>query len=1078
MAGIIGTTSPHVQVVDTYIHYFYNLPPLPGMPAPSAESQVPFVSRNMYVFKLLITSPGIWTVQNNSFTYTDPYGEIASMTMVDFNNSFPVVLPENETIEVEVAWDYYFDGIPGYNSSYTTIVQSALNYCIALQTVPYLPPPPPPPPPPGPGTNEPYGGVTSYPLPEEYIPGNGDPGASTDIPGETGPSGSNSGAPHIPESTADIPAGAENPGGYDQTASGDLQNTVPNIAIGDMYRLKKFDVGGRILGDFNDRQRRPGSRPAINKQDKPTTTMPIAGIGEPRELYFTQLNNRSALPQNAFGPGQSFVPRVKNAIAVENLVYQPNRNQVVGKKNVAKGTIVSDKSSGNRVNIKSTLSNPNVDINTKELHGTNYSVDNFNSYVTKDPKAGSRLESLPIYNYRENNKTDSNGRPIKSSQTRKDGAASASPKSSFNLFSTRIPKDKVQAFISRRSTRQLAQTSGNQDYEIPLGSNDFTISDDSNIAYNGGQGLFYGVGPFETVESDTFLNALYETKPKKDHITTFVTVNDSSIVESNIVTPASIGIQNTSFHQTEHNVLIVIGILDSEATFRYIGYNYVNILPRSYQFMNAIIPPGLPPGAAKVVGMAFDSNNELMLSEKEDIVIAPDGYTVEGYTPYSPNLPASLADLADNPDPLYGGRVFDVISKRRYRATSDTVDIVVKSPQMAISRGLDSNITAIDSASTGESSDRYAIDGVEVFLGSHDAYLRFDTTSGNNIDIQITDKQNRTHSKYAFNVFGSNLESPTLVFSGIANNQGYLGGDIQTNVINGNVLLENDRTSISTTIPTTHEGYLILNTLSGYNATGTQITQVVADQTPYLGFDTLPGDRINIYAEGIGGNYNELILEEILPPDNNAKLPTGDYTLPDDPDTPATIPDPDTNGDNITPSEIPDVPPHAPDPDDDDDDDPPPVNPTGPMSSHGECIVCDDPLIWKVNILSVCQRPSNPCIIDIVVDLHTCDINGDPIAFSTSQAEIIYDLCSFSLDSTNGIDGTWYQLNPLTSDSQHSGDNPISLPGTYNFVADMCDHFSSFFSTNSLMFKLIFRIGNQGTLGEFVGNCTIEEILG
>ena len=78
MAGIVGTTSPCVQVVDTYVHYFYNLPPLPGMPAPSAESQVPFVSRNMYVFKLLITSPGIWTVQNNSFTYTDPYGEIAS----------------------------------------------------------------------------------------------------------------------------------------------------------------------------------------------------------------------------------------------------------------------------------------------------------------------------------------------------------------------------------------------------------------------------------------------------------------------------------------------------------------------------------------------------------------------------------------------------------------------------------------------------------------------------------------------------------------------------------------------------------------------------------------------------------------------------------------------------------------------------------------------------------------------------------------------------------------------------------------------------------------------------------------
>jgi len=164
MAGIIGTTSPCVQVVDTYVHYFYDLPPLEGMPTPSPGAHVPLVSRNMYVFKVLITCPGIWTIQAASFTYTNLYGETMPMTMVDFSNSFPVVLPENETVEVELAWDYQFDGILGYDSnpgSYTTIVQSALNYCVSLQTVPYLPPPPPPPP--GGGIADPYEGTGNLP---------------------------------------------------------------------------------------------------------------------------------------------------------------------------------------------------------------------------------------------------------------------------------------------------------------------------------------------------------------------------------------------------------------------------------------------------------------------------------------------------------------------------------------------------------------------------------------------------------------------------------------------------------------------------------------------------------------------------------------------------------------------------------------------------------------------------------------------------------------------------------------------------------------------------------------------------
>lgn len=1074
MAGITSSTSPCVQVVDTYLQFFYNLPVLPGMPPPSPGSNMPYTTRSMYVFKLLITCPDIWDFNDASFTYTNVHGFTYPMTMRDYNNVFPLVLPENETIEVEIAWDFYFDGIVHDDQgnyatqSLQTLAQTGLNYCVALRTIPYLPPPPPPPPP-GPSYPAPW----PVDLPQD-VPGE-DPGAGGNPEAETTAEDDD---PESDESTE----GADHPTG-DGTVGNTPHNMPPQKPFGDMHRLRKFKVGGKILGDSKDIVRKPGTRLPSNVKEKKTSTKPVANIGEPKEIYFTQLYNKSSLRQKSFGPGQSFVPRVKNEDNVDGLVYRPDRDQIVGKKNRVKPTTLLDKTIGKKVNINSTMPNPKVDISTKEPHGTDYSVDNFNAYVTKDPKAGSRIDDIPIFNYKEDNKLDSKGRPIKSSQTRRDGSASSSPKTSFNLFSTRIPKDKVQAFISKRSTRNLTQTSGNQDYQIP--ETTVNIVDDSNVIYNGGQGLFYGVGPFETVISDEFLDGLFNTNPTKDGIRTFVTVNDASIVESDVVTPASIGIQNNSFHQTEHNCLIVLGILDSEAIFRYFAYSYINISPRSYQYMNGIVPPGLAPGAAKIVGMVFNSNNELILSEIEDVVIAPDGYTVEGYTPTSPGLPASLSNLANDPSALYSGRVFGVTGKRRYKAISSTVDIIAKIPQMAVTMALDTKITAIDSSSTGSSSDRYMIDGVEIFAGAHDAYLQFNTTSGNNIDIEISDNNGNDHFMYAYTAYGSNLEMPPLVFSGIANDQGYFGGNIQTNAINDRVMIENARTEYVAIIPTTHDGYLVLNTLSGWNQTGNEITQVVADQTPYLGFDALPGDVLNVYGEGIGGNYDELILQETLLPDNASVLPTGSYVLP----AGAYIPYPILNVTNAgnTLLFVENVPPST---------NTSTTNTGGsgapggggggggvsaPMPSEGECVIPGGYLetYWEVKIVSVCQRPSNPCIVDIVTQVYECDEEGNPVLNSMSTAQLVEELSAFSIDSTNGTDGAWYKLEGLSSDIKHDGDTTISLPGTHNFVADMCDHFSTFFSTNSIMFKLIFRVGSglPGG-GGFSGTCTLEEILG
>ena len=118
--------------------------------------------------------------------------------------------------------------------------------------------------------------------------------------------------------------------------------------------------------------------------------------------------------------------------------------------------------------------------------------------------------------------------------------------------------------------------------------------------------------------------------------------------------------------------------------------------------------------------------------------------------------------------------------------------------------------------------------------------------------------------------------------------------------------------------------------------------------------------------------------------------------------------------------------------------------------------------------------------MDIAVQVWTADDQCEPNLSSTKLAQIVYELCAFSIDATSeyGVDGTWYRLNPIQSDGQHSGDAPFHLPGTYNFVADMCDHFSTFFSTDSIKFKVVFRIGDQDAAGNFVPTCTTQEILG
>lgn len=162
-------------------------------------------------------------------------------------------------------------------------------------------------------------------------------------------------------------------------------------------------------------------------------------------------------------------------------------------------------------------------------------------------------------------------------------------------------------------------------------------------------------------------------------------------------------------------------------------------------------------------------------------------------------------------------------------------------------------------------------------------------------------------------------------------------------------------------------------------------------------------------------------------------------------------------------------------------------------SPYGLPCVCADQTVGnqiyavRPHITRICQRQDNPCIVEISFHLGTANglYNYDP---NTS---------GFSLDTTDGHDGTWHQLRTDEGDAGHNPSlNNLTLAGTdtvdgswayglYNpnspgqngldpcepdyttlgipvhtFVFDMCEHVSSWLSEPSVSFRLSFNKTN------------------
>lgn len=149
----------------------------------------------------------------------------------------------------------------------------------------------------------------------------------------------------------------------------------------------------------------------------------------------------------------------------------------------------------------------------------------------------------------------------------------------------------------------------------------------------------------------------------------------------------------------------------------------------------------------------------------------------------------------------------------------------------------------------------------------------------------------------------------------------------------------------------------------------------------------------------------------------------------------------------------------------------------------GDQTVGVDPAVVRPQIIKICQRVDDPCKIDI--DFHLGTADG------------IYHMqpnsSGFSLDTSDGKNGTWHQLRTDSADPAHNPSindpslamtdsvlttwnhalfdptNPLHLSSglcevNYNllgipvhtFTFDMCEHVSTWMSESSVSFRLSF----------------------
>ena len=163
--------------------------------------------------------------------------------------------------------------------------------------------------------------------------------------------------------------------------------------------------------------------------------------------------------------------------------------------------------------------------------------------------------------------------------------------------------------------------------------------------------------------------------------------------------------------------------------------------------------------------------------------------------------------------------------------------------------------------------ERVKIGEVEVDPLTHEVVFSFnDITVGHTVEIVVEDANGLSDPSFAWALFATGLTAKSDISGSCVTNGNYIGGSISTDVTNGLVVLENDRTGTRVPANTDADGSVIFYV----DTAGDVINR----------FDAVDGDTIKVFASAATGAYTEHLISVPVVTDTGSVVSSGTDLAP------------------------------------------------------------------------------------------------------------------------------------------------------------------------------------------------------
>ena len=1067
-------------------------------------------TRVMVWIDIRIDCVGTWDIDPASISWFPTYGGAPqAMTWLDLDGVFPItVLPGQEGMIVTLFWDSEADGMFAPDA-YGLGICLGLAPVVAGGDDPPPPPPPPPPPdtpvfppedvtipPVGPGVGEDPG--TTPPDGDE--PPVTDPG---DDPPSIGGAGDQNPGGETPEGGVENPGNIEtgNVGGGTISPQPEGEVVIPPANTPNI-RIRHVDKPVAPQDGAN-------APPLLRPADSLSSDIPVARIGEPREIIpqtrFSPRGVPGLRPAGGVGisgPGQviptpdeqkmDIITTTGDTGVIGDAVFLPGPESLIGVPSKTIPIKMDYPSIGDVMTGRSIRPNPVQDILTTEPGGTVTGSDPALLHY-KDTLAGGRKEPVSWYPVNDPPRTTVNHAPVVPGAGKKTEGATSDREAQFSLFSTpAIPSDgSTSSSFVAPGGRSLSTVSTQQD---PAGvvptrvqPNFHNVLAQSKI--NDGLGNFYGTPVLKTSAGEMPQEA-FAGNQHAGALSIEVRAHPSEIMSQDKVTTMSVNLRNRSLHADYPGSVIVAGFYDASGTFTRLAHQKLDLEAAKSSAISITVPKNCPPGPIEFVGILHGEDGRVHLGGKCSGYVLPEGAKPQDFRPGDLLTTAVMRSLGmkSSSTPLTEGRAWPYRVSQYgtdFTAKGEVVAGAIKITQAGADRGFNSQVVVtVDPLGTPSSftfTERVKVGAADLDPMCHDtAFTVSGVTAGDRVRIQVESQLPQADPRYAWQLYSDDLEPLTGLTIDTTGNGTYLDGVIETPISNGHVRIHNSRTNSQIRVNTDNTGVVLVPEVTGDD---TGQLPVPPDQgTGNLIFDAIPGDQIIVVSPGSAGAYNPFedgIGTGDVSYDTGSTLQPADTGSPVSlPDPPSSTPiDPPTFAPRLHPRPVgwtpvgPDIPggglappvgtdglPTVDDPDPTVPDiiiPPPPPSISSDMPPPPPPVVeiawIDPEVIplWSVLCGTICQRPENPCIVDVTVQIE-----------GSGSFVLVPELCMFSVDTTDCFDGNWFKLNPILNDAKFSGLGTFNVNGgkSFNFPVDMCDHISTFFSETAIWFRLTFAV--------------------